>query len=128
MGSNPIQDIVFGSCGFYYIDLIFFFLILYIFSGLINSLGERRILVFFIYFELIQLLLILVLLLGFVYSYQYLPIYIVMVLFIIGVSGSETAVFLVLFINYFRLTGLTIFTSNYYSIVFSFKNTRLFIL
>jgi len=70
---------------------------------------ERRIMVFFIYLEVVHLLLILLLLTNSGLEASMLPTYITMSMFIIGVSGAETAILLVLFIAYFRVTGKTTF-------------------
>lgn len=91
------------------IDFFLIFMIIYIIINLISSTGEQRILVFFIYFELIQLLLVVLLL--FISSKTLLNYSDILIfsLFIIGVGGAETAIFLVIFIIYFRVTGLTTF-------------------
>jgi hypothetical protein len=103
-----------------WLDIIISFGLLFILLSLFNNLGECRILIFFIYFELVLLLLILILLvhndissLYFFYnfSWEYRESAIIFVFFIIGTSGAETAMLLVLFITYYRITGLTVFKS-----------------
>lgn len=76
---------------------------------MISGFSEIRILVFFIYFELFNLLLILILIMKGLKYLSGWANYLTLSLFIIGTSGAETAVFLVLFITYFRITGLTTF-------------------
>lgn len=94
---------------YFFFDGLLLFLILYTLIGLVSKNGETRILAFFIYFELIQLLLATMLLLGSLYQPFEIPIYLTTALLIIGASGAETGIFLALFIRYFRLTGLTKF-------------------
>lgn len=94
---------------YFFFDSLLLFLILYTLIGLVSKNGETRILAFFIYFELIQLLLATILLLGSLYQPFEIPIYLTTALLIIGASGAETGIFLALFIRYFRLTGLTKF-------------------
>lgn len=89
-----------------------FLIILILFVLLLNLLfffGERRIMVFFIYLEVSHLLLILLLLTSGLQTIELLPTFLTMSLFIVGVSGAETAILLVLFMAYFRVTGKTTF-------------------
>lgn len=65
--------------------------------------------VFFIYLELVHVLIILLLLSTNLAGMEILPMYLTIIMFIIGVSGAETAVLLVLFMAYFRVTGQTTF-------------------
>jgi NADH:ubiquinone oxidoreductase subunit K len=95
-----------------YLDRLVLFLILYTLAGLVGEYGEKRILVFFIYFELIQLLLATMLILGALFQPVGQPAYLTMALILLGASGAETAIFLALFMRYFRLTGLTTFMYN----------------
>jgi len=95
-----------------YLDRLTLFLILYTLAGLVGGYGEKRILVFFIYFELIQLLLATILILGALFQPVGQPVYLTTALILLGASGAETAIFLALFIRYFRLTGLTTFMYN----------------
>ncbi len=87
--------------------ILFIFFILSI--NLLLKFGEGRILVFFIYLELAQVLLILYLLLPLIVR-ESIPFHSTISIFIIGVSGAETAILLVLFIAYFRGTGKTTFS------------------
>lgn len=94
---------------YYIFDSLLLFLILYTLLGLMGEYGEKRILAYFIYFELIQLLLATMLMLGSLYNVEATPVYLTTALLIVGASGAETAIFLALFMRYFRLTGLTKF-------------------
>jgi NADH:ubiquinone oxidoreductase subunit K len=90
-------------------QLLIFVVLLVLVLNLVYFFGERRIMVFFIYLEVVHVLLILSLLTSTVVGVELLPMYLTVSLFIIGVSGAETAVLLVLFMAYFRVTGLTKF-------------------
>jgi NADH:ubiquinone oxidoreductase subunit K len=94
---------------YFFFFCLLLFLILYTLAGLVGEYGEKRILAFFIYFELIQLLLATMLMLGTLFQPAGTPVYLTTALFILGASGAETAIFLALFMRYFRLTGLTKF-------------------
>ena len=91
-----------------YIFIIIFLLI----SSMFGKFVEKRILAFFIYFELSHLLCILLLLnssLG-VHGINIVEVCTASLL-IIGSSGAETGVALALFMRYFRLSGLTTFVA-----------------
>lgn len=100
------------TISFFYFDCLLLFLILYTFAGLVGEFGEKRIIVFFIYFELIQLIIVVILIIGALYQPFGQEIYLTIALIIIGASGAEIAIFLALFIRYYRLTGLTTFVYN----------------
>ena len=87
--------------------LIIIFLLL---SSMFGEFVEKRILAFFIYFELSHLLCILLLLNSGLASHGINLVEICTAsLLIIGSSGAETGVALALFMRYFRLTGSTTF-------------------
>jgi len=97
-------DVTFFLIQFYFLTLIFFIL-----SAMFTEFGEKRILAFFIYFELVHLLCIFLLLsYSLIYGCNLIEFSTVS-LFIIGSSGAETGVALALFMRYFRLTGRTVF-------------------
>ncbi len=97
-------------------QLYFFMLIFLVLGALFGEFAEKRILAFFIYFELTHLLCVLLLISwGLVYSAGLIELT-TAALFIIGSSGSETGIALALFMRYFRLTGRTVF--------FTFKNQK----
>jgi len=99
---NP--TFVFLGLEFYFLTLIFLLL-----GAMFGEFGEKRILVFFIYFELVHLLCIFLLLsYGLVFGTNLIE-FLTVSLLIIGSSGSETGLVLALFMRYFRLTGLTTF-------------------
>ena len=89
---------------------IYFLLIIFALLGAIfGEFAEKRILAFFIYFELTHLFCVLLLLSwGLTYGSGITELSTAS-LFIIGSSGAETGIALALFIRYFRLTGRTIF-------------------
>lgn len=90
---------------FFFVESVILFLISQILYDIINNDKERRILVFFIYFELIHLLLATLLLVGALVDPLSRGMFITTALLIIGASGAETALFLALFIRFFKLTG-----------------------
>ena len=100
-----INDIYFITCWFLYISLIYIF-------GFIQGFHEQRILVYFIYFELLQVLFIILLIISSNTFILLQPNYILLALLVLGVSGTETAVFLAIFICYYKLTGISIFKYN----------------
>ena len=87
---------------------IFLFFIFFMLLGFLHGFQDQRILVYFIYFEIIQLLIILLLINQSLYQNNRAD-YVVIILIIVGVSGAETAIFLALFIRYYKLTGITFF-------------------
>jgi len=88
----------------YWLILIFFVL-----GAMFGEVAEKRILAFFIYFELIHLLCVLLLLSwSFAFGSNVIE-FSTVALFLIGSSGAETGVALALFMRYFRLTGRTTF-------------------
>jgi NADH:ubiquinone oxidoreductase subunit K len=90
-------------------QLYFFMLIFLVLGALFGEFAEKRILAFFIYFELTHLLCVLLLISwGLVYGTGLIELT-TAALFIIGSSGSETGIALALFMRYFRLTGRTVF-------------------
>lgn len=100
-----INNEIYRVCFFLILEGIVLVLISEIFYSLIIDDRERRILVFFIYFELIHLLLAVLLLGGALLDTGSRDIFITTALLIIGASGAETALFLALFIRFFKLTG-----------------------
>jgi NADH:ubiquinone oxidoreductase subunit K len=81
-----------------------------------GEFAEKRILAFFVYFELTHLLCVLLLISwGLIYGSGLVELCTAS-LFIIGSSGSETGIALALFMRYFRLTGRTVF--------FNYKTTK----
>jgi len=99
------------SCIFLGIELYFLTLIFCVLGAMFGEFAEKRILAFFIYFELTHLLCVLLLISwGFVYGSGIIE-FCTAALFIIGSSGSETGIALALFMRYFRLTGRTLFYS-----------------
>lgn len=96
-------------------ESIFFFLVLLVLLHLFfenKHFNEMRVLVFFIYFELIHLFLALLFLVWAMFDSKHAGIYMTTVLLLIGASGSETGLFLALFMRYYKLTGLTTFLKN----------------
>ena len=90
-------------------QLYFFMLIFLVLGALFGEFAEKRILAFFIYFELTHLLCVLLLISwGLVYGTGLIELT-TAALFIIGSSGSETGIALALFMRYFRLTVRTVF-------------------
>lgn len=100
-----VNNEIYRVCFFLIVEGIVLVLISEIFYSLIIDDRERRILVFFIYFELIHLLLASLLLGGALLDNGSRDIFITSALLIIGASGAETALFLALFIRFFKLTG-----------------------
>ncbi len=89
------------------------FLVTFVVITLFNMLGkrgEKRILAYFIFFELIHLLMASLLLVATIFDAN-LPAAAgySTVLLIVGASGAETAISLALFMRFFRVTGLTSF-------------------
>ena len=100
--NNPMW--VFLALEAYFLLLLFFVL-----SAMFGEVAEKRILAFFIYFELTHLLCVLLLLSwGFAFGSNVIEFSTVS-LFLIGSSGAETGIALALFMRYFRLTGRTTF-------------------
>jgi len=99
---NP--TFIFLCMEFYFLTLIFVVL-----GAMFGEFAEKRILAFFIYFELLHLLCVLLLLSWSLTFGTNLVEFSTAALFIIGSSGSETGVALALFMRYFRLTGRTMF-------------------
>jgi len=97
---------------FLFLELYFLVLIFGVLGALFGESAEKRILAFFIYFELTHLLCVLLLLSWSLTFGVALTEVMTASLFIIGSSGAETGIALALFMRYFRLTGRTIFFSN----------------
>ena len=108
--NNNEFNLLLNNINFFdFFNCVIIFLIFYTLSGLVSKYGEKRILAFFIYFELIQLLIVTILLFGIFCYPQKTPVFLTTALFILGSCGTETAIFLALFMRYFRLTGVTTF-------------------
>jgi len=91
------------------LEAYFLLLIFFVLSAMFGEVAEKRILAFFIYFELTHLLCVLLLLSwGFAFGSNIIEFSTVS-LFLIGSSGAETGIALALFMRYFRLTGRTTF-------------------
>ena len=91
------------------LESYFLLLIFAVLGAMFGEFGEKRILAFFIYFELTQLLCVLLLLSwGLSFNSNMIELSTAS-LFIIGSSGAETGLALALFMRYFRLTGRTMF-------------------
>jgi hypothetical protein len=100
------------TCIFLLLEAYFLILIFAVLGAMFGELAEKRILAFFIYFELTHLLCVLLLLSwSFAYGSNLIEFSTVS-LFLIGSSGSETGIALALFMRYFRLTGRTTFFAN----------------
>lgn len=102
---NPTA--IFLMMEFYFLTLIFLVL-----GAMFGEFAEKRILAFFIYFELTHLLCVLLLISWSLAYGSSLIEFCTASLFIIGSSGSETGIALALFMRYFRLTGRTMFFRN----------------
>ena len=100
------------TTSFVFLELYFLALIFGVLGALFGESAEKRILAFFIYFELTHLLCVLLLLTWPLVFGAGLTEFMTASLFIIGSSGSETGIALALFMRYFRLTGRTIFFSS----------------
>jgi len=91
------------------LEAYFLLLIFFVLCAMFGEVAEKRILAFFIYFELTHLLCVLLLLSwGFAFGSNVIEFSTVS-LFLIGSSGAETGIALALFMRYFRLTGRTTF-------------------
>ena len=94
---------------FLVMEIYFLTLIFLVLGAMFGEFGEKRILAFFIYFELLHLLCVFLLLSYSLVFHTNLMEVCTLSLFIIGSSGSETGIALALFMRYFRLTGKTTF-------------------
>ena len=100
------------NVSFIFLEFYFLILIFAVLGALFGESAEKRILAFFIYFELTHLLCVMLLLTwGVIYGSNLIE-FMTVSLFIIGSSGSETGIALALFMRYFRLTGRTVFFSS----------------
>ena len=98
-----------STCVFLLTELYFLILIFFVLGAMFGEFAEKRILAFFIYFELTHLLCVFLLISwGLIYGSGLIELCTV-ALFIIGSSGAETGIALALFMRYFRLTGRTLF-------------------
>ena len=98
------------TTSFVFLELYFLALIFGVLGALFGESAEKRILAFFIYFELSHLLCILLWLNSGLASHGINLVEVCTASWlIIGSSGAETGVALALFMRYFRLTGSTTF-------------------
>lgn len=95
-------NLIFFLQSIYFLSLIFLIL-----SAMFNEFGEKRILAFFIYFELCHLLCIFLLFIWITSFGINFTEFMIVALFIIGASGAETGIALSLFMQYYKLTGKT---------------------
>lgn len=95
---------------FQFFESLIFLILFFLLASLAGEFAEKRIMAFFIYFELGHLLCLLLLLnYGISTGSFNLVETSVISLLIIGSSGAETGVALALFMRYQRLSGLTCF-------------------
>jgi len=105
-----LQLLNFQAMQFQLFESIIFIILFFLLASLYGAFGEKRIMAFFIYFELAHLLCILLLLNYGMANFGFNLIETcVASLLIIGSSGAETGVALALFMRYQRLSGATTF-------------------
>jgi len=105
-----LQLLNFQVLQFQIFESLIFIILFFLLASLYGAFGEKRIMAFFIYFELAHLLCILLLLNFGLANFGFNLIETcVASLLIIGSSGAETGIALALFMRYQRLSGATTF-------------------